>query len=237
MIKSISIEGFRSFSNKKTIEFSLPDKETNGSGLTVIVGANNSGKTTVIEALQLLKKNTDTIPLSMRNMRNKGEVQIQAELTNGKTYKLITKEEDGAFVRRYINNNEIKKDFNEELEIFILSSKRAISNTFSSNHGNSERKYYGGNISNDFLRDDNNYNNSNFGARLVKAIDNKEKFNIDLQKVLNPLPNWRLENSQGNNLYLEFIDGDIKHSSLGAGDGYINIFNIVDSLYDSDDDE
>ena len=25
----------------------------------------------------------------------------------------------------------------------------------------------------------------------------------------------------------------IKHSSNGAGDGYINIFNIVDSLYDS----
>lgn len=32
---------------------------------------------------------------------------------------------------------------------------------------------------------------------------------------------------------MEFSFDKIKHSSNGAGDGYINIFNIVDSLYDS----
>ena len=37
-------------------------------------------------------------------------------------------------------------------------------------------------------------------------------------------------------LYLEFSFSEIKHSSNGAGDGYINIFNIVDALYDSTED-
>ena len=51
--------------------------------------------------------------------------------------------------------------------------------------------------------------------------------------MLSPLPKWTIESLTGNNLYLEFTFDAIKHNSNGAGDGYINIFNIVDSLYDA----
>lgn len=47
------------------------------------------------------------------------------------------------------------------------------------------------------------------------------------------MPNWTIESINSNNLYLEFSFDGVKHSSNGAGDGYINIFNIVDALYDS----
>lgn len=47
------------------------------------------------------------------------------------------------------------------------------------------------------------------------------------------MPNWTIESINSNNLYLEFSFDEVKHSSNGAGDGYINIFNIVDALYDS----
>ena len=62
---------------------------------------------------------------------------------------------------------------------------------------------------------------------------NRENFDNCLKKVISPIPKWTIEASNSNNLYLEFSFDKIKHSSNGAGDGYINIFNIVDSLYDS----
>ena len=34
------------------LNFALPDNKTPGSGLTIIVGPNNSGKTTIIESIQ-----------------------------------------------------------------------------------------------------------------------------------------------------------------------------------------
>ena len=34
------------------LDFALPDNKTPGSGLTIIVGPNNSGKTTIIESIQ-----------------------------------------------------------------------------------------------------------------------------------------------------------------------------------------
>ena len=60
-IKTLSIEGFRGFSRRIDIDFSVPDGVNPGSGLTVLVGANNSGKTTVLEALCLFSLNNNII--------------------------------------------------------------------------------------------------------------------------------------------------------------------------------
>lgn len=51
MIKYISILGYRGFSKKREIQFAIPNGEL-GSGLTILVGTNNSGKTTIIEAIK-----------------------------------------------------------------------------------------------------------------------------------------------------------------------------------------
>ena len=45
-ISELSLENFRSFKEKKTINFH--------EGINVIIGHNNAGKTTVIKALELL---------------------------------------------------------------------------------------------------------------------------------------------------------------------------------------
>lgn len=52
MFKQISISGFRGFGVKQTLEFALPYNNIPGSGLTIIVGGNNTGKTTIIESIQ-----------------------------------------------------------------------------------------------------------------------------------------------------------------------------------------
>lgn len=51
-IKKIEINNFRKFNNKFSIDnINIPDKENDGSGLTVLLGENGCGKTTVLDAI------------------------------------------------------------------------------------------------------------------------------------------------------------------------------------------
>ena len=230
-IKRLTIDSLRGFSNETNIYFAIPDNVTPGSGLTILVGPNNSGKSTIIEAVHLLNSNNNIIPISARNIQNKGKVKIEIEDLNQNTRTLESTDNNGAFVQKKYNNKKI--DFwPDNMNTLILSSKRSFSSTFSSNNYQN-RENYKGNVGDSDYRSANNINN-NFGGRLLTIYrGNRNKFNKCLEKVVSPIPDWTIEASDSNNLYLEFSFDKVKHSSVGAGDGYINIFNIVDSLYDS----
>ena len=48
MIHSLSCIGFRGFSEKQTLKLAIPNGQP-GSGLTVLVGPNGGGKSTLVE--------------------------------------------------------------------------------------------------------------------------------------------------------------------------------------------
>ncbi len=229
-IKKLTINGLRGFSDETNIHFAIPDNVTPGSGLTILVGPNNSGKSTIIEAIHLLNSSNDIIPISSRNVKNNGKIKIETEDLNGNVRTIESTDNNGAFVQKKYNNEEIDY-WSDNMNTFILSSKRAFASTFHNNNYQN-RENYKGNVSDSDYRSENNLNN-NFGGRLLTIYKNRENFDNCLKKVISPIPKWTIEASNSNNLYLEFSFDKIKHSSKGAGDGYINIFNIVDSLYDS----
>ena len=70
MVKSISIRGLRGFGEERTIEFAIPNRRL-GSGITFIVGGNNSGKTTILEALRSFNCFTHNKPSFSERKRNK----------------------------------------------------------------------------------------------------------------------------------------------------------------------
>lgn len=230
-IKKLTINGLRGFSDETNIQFAIPDNLTPGSGLTILVGPNNSGKSTIIEAVHLLTSSSNVIPISSRNVKNNYKIKIESEDLNGNIRAIESTEYNGAFVQKKYNNQDI--DFwPDNMNTFILSSKRTFSSTFSNNNYQ-DRNNYKGNVRESDYRNEHNLNND-FGGRLLTIYkENRNKFDSCLEKVISPIPKWTIESSNSNNLYLEFSFDKIKHSSNGAGDGYINIFNIVDSLYDS----
>ena len=230
-IKTLKINGFRGFSEETAINFAIPDNKNPGSGLTILIGPNNSGKSTVIEAVHLLNSNNiNIIPKNSRNIKTEGKVSIEVEDIKGNTISINSIKNKGAFIKRKRNGEEVQY-INNDLNAFILSNKRNFTSTFNNNSYQSRENYKGNIGENDYRNE--NYFNSNFGGRLLNIYTNIEAFNSCLEKVLSPLPDWTIESYDNNNLFLEFNFNGIKHSSKGAGDGYINIFNIVDALYDS----
>ena len=87
--KELKILGFRGFSRECKIEFAIPNEKEEGSGLTILVGENNSGKTSILEALRMIdiaKSNENQIEISegKRNRINGSSLKIT----------LITEEEE-----------------------------------------------------------------------------------------------------------------------------------------------
>ena len=233
-VRKISISGLRGFAENMSIEFAIPDKKHCGSGLTVLLGPNNSGKSTIIEAIHLLSINSDTLPKNVRNEKTSKMVKIEAVDCNNDVYSLETHKSGGSYIERRINGK-IEQNFENKLKVFILNNKRSFNSTFNSNSYQTRDNYIG-NIGYNEYRNENNINN-NFGSRLIDIYRNKRKmFDDCLKKVLDPIPEWKVDSSNFNSSYLEFTFSDTSHTSQGAGDGYINIFNIVDSLYDSKED-
>lgn len=78
MLNSIKIEGLRGFSKEQTLIFSKPNGKK-GSGLTTLVGINNSGKTTIIEAIKYYNCDVNNISFSQgkRNIKCDGKVSIE----------------------------------------------------------------------------------------------------------------------------------------------------------------
>ena len=232
-VKRLTLKGLRGFINKTDLFFAIPDHVTPGSGLTIMVGPNNSGKSTVIEAMHIANSDSNVVPLELRNIKNDYKINIEIENNNGNIYSISTSKNGGAFIIRKNNDDIVDYSYNEN-NLFVLSSRRNFNSTFG-NNGLTTRENYKGNVSDSDYRNENSTNH-NFGGRLLKIENNKKEFNKCLAKVLSPLPNWKIEAQSNSNLYLEFSFDNIRHSSKGAGEGFINIFNIVDALYDSRED-
>lgn len=73
-IKSLRADYFKGFGNQNNyIEFKIPDGINLGSGLNIFIGENNSGKSTILEAIDFLRNATKKELIQIRNKNLDGE--------------------------------------------------------------------------------------------------------------------------------------------------------------------
>jgi len=117
-------------------------------------------------------------------------------------------------------------------QIFVLPSRR----TFAPFFGKSE------NARSDYIEQqqrlqDTRGGQSDFSQRIFHINNKPEKriaFEADLEKVLYPVPDWTIEQSEQGQYYLKYTNQGQSHSSDGLGEGLVSTFFIVDALYDSE---
>jgi predicted ATPase len=218
--KGLSIEGLRGFATEQSLEFGVPDGQP-GSGLTILVGPNNAGKSTIVEALRLFANNQT--PSFMEGRRNKAAGdRVRLELTEVP---------DAHFSLRTIEAGGSETAWDGQppsAQILVLPSRRHFDVAFSkSEYG---RQQYASNMANTLNRGD---AINTFGYRLFAIQKNRKAFDVVLCRVLNPVPNWVIELASNNQYYLKFTSAGQTHSSEGLGEGFLSLFFIIDALYDS----
>lgn len=222
VIKELSIEGFRGFGKKQTIEFAIPNGEKPGSGLSIIIGANNSGKTTVIEAIKLFNQRHGEVFFSegRRNKRTNERVSITLTDENNKNHSVKTIETGGAATRI--------TDFSG-LSFDVVPSRRAFQIYFHETNLDKEGYIHTSHT----LEKTRGSELINYGARIVEANKNKVSFNSLIHRILGNTFDWEVELSDDGRSYIKYIDEDLSYSGEGIGDGIWSVFTICVALFDS----
>lgn len=100
MIKKLSIEGFRGFITAQDIEFAIPNGK-DGSGITFIVGENNSGKTSIIEAIRAFNDDKEpSFSSGQRNILAQSKIKLVLYPEKGSEITIRTIDEGGCFTTR-----------------------------------------------------------------------------------------------------------------------------------------
>ncbi len=229
MIKEIIIEGLRGYSKKQKIKFAMPDGNA-GSGLTILVGGNNTGKTTIIEAIKYYNFDVSQISFSTgkRNVKTEGKVSISYIDELEKQYTIHTKTSGGSQVEA-----DVEVQFDVKKIPYILPSRRNI-----------QYELHGGFYDNyrwDYMSSENMNSKvrkptiDNFQQRIFNWEKHKEKFNMLLYKVLDKNLIWYIDQNDNGSYFLAFKHNKAGvHTSEGIGDGIWSIFTIIDAVYDAE---
>lgn len=109
-IKELGISNFKSFdSAPSTIAFNVPDGQTLGSGLNILVGENNTGKSTVFKAVDFVRNSTKKSIEAIRNTSNpNSNVYVEITFTGDieQTIEGFSQDNKKAAFKSYIYQNQ-----------------------------------------------------------------------------------------------------------------------------------
>jgi len=222
-IQTLEICGLRGFGRSQKITFAIPNG-TLGSGLTIFVGPNSGGKSTIVEALRALSmRREQSFSVGKRNQEAKDRVMISAVDTAGASHKLETIESGGSEAS-YSGTDALGR-------IYVLPSRRFFEPLFGKS--SATRDAY---ITGYSLPPTRGSALNQFAHRLFALQEDgakKKQFNEVLERLVQPLPNWTIDLADSGQYFLKFRTGKSSHNSDGLGEGLVSCFFIVDALYDS----
>lgn len=215
-LKEISIEHFRGFNSRQTVGTSLPNGKE-GSGLTIVVGENNTGKSIIFEAIKKMRINAKFLPKE----RNGGDPVIEFVGQSGK----VTRVARGKKANVTVEDGEIKIEHFE-----LIPSRRHWQHNFHSQNVSNYSQYCSLSISHDsqYTAD------GNLGGLLEKIAVNPEqktKFDQLMKSLIPSFSNWEVDtDDQAQDVVRYQTAQSHWHDTSLVGDGLISLFRICAQL-------
>jgi predicted ATPase len=193
--------------------------------LTILVGPNNGGKSTVVEALQVFTKAAGQLTLTegQRNKAAGDEVHLELTDASGTSSRLDSVE---------AGSSQIKLTGTPYAhQLFVVPARRTFSVHFGLTTGQTRANYSGYPLVMRAPTID------VFPSRLLAVFQDsvkRQRFNAILARIVIPQPVWTIDQSDAGQHYVKLATGTQYHSSEGLGEGILSLLSIVDALYDSD---
>lgn len=224
MIKQLTISGFRGFGQTQAISFALPREGKRGSGLTIITGANNSGKTTIIEAIRAFLYSGTNTPTFSEGRRNKGtDERVSLKLVSN-----VSGNDKEYTIQTISKGSSTEKNENFTLHYHVVQSRRYMNYEFG--RGVSGRNWYL--EQSGLLQNQRTSSLSNFETRIFQIEKDKAAFDTILSQVLGSDLDWMIEQRDSGQYYIKYTKNGVTHSSEGVGDGIWSIFTICAAFFD-----
>ncbi len=216
-----TIKNFRCFTDEQTLKFAQPVDGKIGSGITYIVGANNSGKTTLLEGIWLRKDHK--IKASERQGLEKPEFCLfdGSNVLKRKVF-LIREESYTLIADPNISNNE---------ELFEVISSRRYWESAASSIGSTKEVL----VSTITGQTPRKTQSLAVASILMKIESDEEKYQQFIELVKRVIPEftkWAV--AYEDNEYIEYISGNgVKHKTDYLGDGVISVIRILAHLFEN----
>lgn len=221
-LKSVIVKNYKSLSDTGELFFNLPDEVNDASGLTVLVGENNSGKSALISTFLKLKKN------ELINDEDKcrgQDVSFIFSDDQNKKIEIKNHPDDARLVKAKIDGNDESGLSNENFDIVKAN------------------RIWHANVGNPRLTDDTYGHRNNFErhaidselASVLSSLKDKQaklvEFNGLLKRVIPDLGDWGTGRSR-NTSYIKYKlnDGNQLSIDYALGDGILNLFRIIHSI-------
>ncbi len=222
MIYKLSCIGYRGFATKQSLKLAVPNGKP-GSGLTVLVGPNGGGKSTLVECfnqIALAKKNA-SFSKGKRNLKAGDCVEISIEGSEGTGVLKTTK-----------GGSETQWDGPTPPKIYYLPSRRFFNPYFSMNRW--ERSTF---LSNPTTFQTRTNSLDSCTHRLIDLNKSgSEQFDALFCKILGKPFQWTIDQDD-NGLYFVKVtkQNGLYHNSDGLGEGILSLMFIVDALCGNND--
>lgn len=231
-LRSFTISGSRAYGAQQQVTFAVPDAEKPGSGLTILVGPNGGGKSTLLEAIQAtclgLNTNVDRMH---RNPETNYEVLFSANWVDGASTTLRSMPENpGNLVLKEASKT------NKSRAVYFLPARRSLPDQVANQAIQRD----------EFIRtatpqvvagmgplvSRESAGHGGFHGRLREICRNRAAFNT----VWKELTDIDLRISTDANDVFVTVNGS-HHRPSGLGAGIVSLIHITDSLYDARDGE
>lgn len=240
MLKRLSVANYRSYYEKCTLDFALP---TNGKlGLTVLVGRNNSGKSSLLGALSSLCSSERNMAFDRMDRHPTNDPFIQAVYVLGGVEQTIGISKDArAFFRKTSTlSNGIDVPFESLIGsahplLAFVPSRRPWEDTFNPAWHGIDLKVFENN------RHALSSQNQNPGARQVERLGDqlngiiyrgeKDQFDLLLKSILPELSDWSTDRISGQDRIIYVSASGAEHAIRDVGDGVTSIFRICFALH------
>lgn len=223
MYKNLTVHGYRGFSRPQKISFAVPDPDSGNLGLTMIVGGNNSGKSTIIEAMSLFSPHAQlTIQPKRRNLKV-GYVDIVAEFKDGEISHLSNQHFPDSILEFVPPES---KDIGNNLgPIIKIPSRRHFSEFFQNT-----ADIVDGLATNITTNRGDQLSRIGSILRTIRANESlRERLNELLREITGVDLLWRIEvsNSDIHSHFIQFEFQNGTHTSEGLGEGLLSLFVIL----------
>lgn len=217
MVKSISCFGYRGFATKQTLNLATPTGEP-GSGLTVLVGPNGGGKSTLVECfnkLSLANRNA-SFSKGKRNLKAGDMVEISFECSDG-TGTLKTRR----------GGSETEWNGPTPPKIYYLPSRRFFDPYFNSGPWN--REVYLNNPP-AFQTRTNQLMSCTHRLIYLNKSDSTQ-FDSVLSRIIGKPLKWTIDQEDNGQFFVKITKSQgLYHNSDGMGEGILSLMFIVDAL-------
>jgi ABC-type Mn2+/Zn2+ transport system ATPase subunit len=220
-IKETQIAGYRGFTTPQTLRLARPNGEP-GSGLTVLVGPNNGGKSSVLEVLSYLRAPTSDLTFDdqQRNAARNARVEITYDTDKGRIHLRSLATGAGEMV--------LPEGF-QRGKVWYLPAKRWMEEQFTASNPGDRASY----VQRAYDHTSRRMQTMGIGQRLTAIADNPETFDRILSQILIDPPKWFLAKQASGSHSARVSTAPSQHGFEGLGQGVLNAIMIADALHDA----